>query len=130
MDESGHREVRQLGQPVISCLARVEVPAALWGKERSGELSGTDAGLLVTEFIGDYEGGADESPRFVALALEERILRVAAGLCARHGLRAYDGVQLASAVAARAVDPACSGFACFDAELTRAAAREGFDIPI
>lgn len=122
--------MRRLGPLVISCLARVEIPAALWGEERSGELSGADAGALVTEFIADYEGTADESPRFVALALEEAILGSAAKLCGTHGLRAYDGVQLASAVAARDIDPGCAGFACFDAELTGAAAREGFDIPI
>lgn len=108
----------------------MEIPAALWGKERSGELSGADAGVLVIEFIADYEGSADGSPRFVALGLDEAILGVAANLCGAHGLRAYDGVQLASAVAARRVDPACSGFACFDADLTSAAAREGFDISL
>jgi predicted nucleic acid-binding protein len=44
---------------------------------------------------------------------------------ARHALRAYDAVQLASALAVRELDPRCSHFACFDTELRRAASRAG-----
>ncbi len=43
-----------------------------------------------------------------------------------YGLRAYDAVQLASAEAARAADPGCDSFACFDASLRDAAAGAGF----
>jgi hypothetical protein len=35
-------------------------------------------------------------------------------------------LQLASALAVREVDPRCDQFACFDAELRRAASRAGF----
>jgi hypothetical protein len=41
-------------------------------------------------------------------------------------VRAYDAVQLASALAARAANPGCREFACFDEGLRAAAAREGF----
>lgn len=55
------------------------------------------------------------------------LLEDAARLTAQ-GLRAYDAVQLASAVRARAADPELVSFACFDAGLRRAAARAGFSL--
>jgi len=43
-----------------------------------------------------------------------------------HALRSGDAVQLAAALAARAVEPACDSMLVFDEALRRAAAREGF----
>ncbi|MDQ6783137.1 MAG: hypothetical protein M3063_06800 [Actinomycetota bacterium] len=43
-----------------------------------------------------------------------------------HGLRAYDAVQLGSALAVRDVEKGCRSVAAFDAGLRRAAAAEGF----
>jgi uncharacterized protein len=54
------------------------------------------------------------------------VLITAAREAARHALRAYDAVQLASALAVREIDPRCSHFARFDANLRRAAGRAGF----
>jgi uncharacterized protein len=50
----------------------------------------------------------------------------AARLAAVHGLRAHDAVQLATARAVRAADPAVARFAAFDRGLRAAAAVEGF----
>jgi predicted nucleic acid-binding protein len=107
-------------------LARVEVPAALWRKTRTGELEDGAASVLVSAFEFDFHGDSDSGPRFTVLSLTEPVLIAAAREAARHALRAYDAVQLASALAVRDLDPRCSQFACFDSELRRAASRAGF----
>jgi predicted nucleic acid-binding protein len=123
-DEPGSDHVRELADVVVSALARVEVPAALWRKCRTGELDVAAARTLVDEFEADYHGGA-AAPRFAAIAVSSSILEEAARLTAGHGLRAYDAVQLASALAARAALPTLSVMAVFDRALSAAAAAEG-----
>jgi len=119
--------VCRLGPLVVSCLARVEVPAALWRKQRLREISSEDAELLSAAFAADYRGTVDDAARFAVIALTEAILEAGAEACAVHGLRAYDGIQLATAVAARGADAGCARFVCFDADLSAAAGRVGFD---
>ena len=125
-DEPGHREVRSLSEILVSALVRVEVPAAIWRKQRIGELSAESAAVLVAEFVADYQGTATEAPRFAPIAITGAVLDDAAHLCAVHGLRAYDAVQLASARAAASADHSCRSFAAFDLVLRAAAAVEGF----
>jgi len=127
-DEPGHEHVRRLVSVAVAQLARVEVPAALWRKQRLGELSADDARLLAADFEADYFGADSEPPRFAPVATTAGILDEAARLCASHGLRAYDAVQLSSALAARRADDSCTSFAAFDRSLRRAAATEGFDL--
>lgn len=126
-DEQGFHEVRSLTALAVSQMARVEVPAAIWGKHRLGELAEGEAQVLVADFEADYFGTGEE-PRFAAVTLTAEVLDGAARLCAAHGLRAYDAVQLSSALAARTADPSCSGFAAFDQRLRTAAAIEGFSL--
>ena len=127
--ESGHAAIRAMAKPlVISSLARVEVPAALWGKSRTGELSAADAAVLVSAFEFDFHGDKVEESIFAVVAVDEAIVVSAARHAARHGLRAYDAVQLASAVAARDADPSVDTFAVFDKKLRDAAAVEGFAV--
>ena len=125
-DEEGHVAVRRLDAVAIAQIARVEVPAALWRKQRTGELSEEQARLLSADFEADYFGTDDEMPRFIAVRTTAELLDHAARLCAVHGLRAYDGIQLSSALAARRADPDCAQFAAFDRSLRTAAAAEGF----
>jgi len=125
-DEPGHEEIRAVEILVLSCLARVEVPSALWRKCRCGELSDTDAAVLCTAFEIDYAGTADVPARFLVLGVLPSLLEDAARLVAAHGLRAYDALQLASARAAREADASCDTFACTDTTLRAAAAAEGF----
>lgn len=126
-DEDAHELVRSIAEPlVVSSLARVEVPAALWRKQRLDEVGAEDAAVLIAAFEADLFGADTESPQFAAIALTARVLDEAALLCARHPLRAGDAVQLASAAAARAADPECATVAAFDLVLRRAAAAEGF----
>ncbi len=125
-DEPGHRAIRALELLVISAIARVEVPSALWRKARTRELDDSAASILVSAFELDFHG--DPAPRFTIVSLTEPVLVAAAREASRHSLRAYDAVQLASAFAVRESDPRCSHFACFDADLRRAASREGFTL--
>jgi uncharacterized protein len=113
---------------LVSDLARVEVPAALWKKHRAGELSSDDAQLLAAQFTADQRGTRSTAPRWPSLTVTRNILDNAGHLAAVHSLRAYDAVQLATALAARAVDPSVALFVCFDKGLNKAAATEGFNL--
>jgi predicted nucleic acid-binding protein len=125
-DEPGSEQIRRLSNIVVSALARIEVPAAIWRKQRLGELSVDDAGVLVDEFGWDWRCEPAGEIAFAVVAVTEPVLDEAARVVARHPLRAYDAVQLASALAARTADPELTRFACFDEELARAARAEGF----
>jgi predicted nucleic acid-binding protein len=125
-DEPDHELVRGQGSLVVSALARVEVPAAIWRKHRMGQLDPADAAILVAAFEADYHGSAEDQPRFAVVASTTTVLDAAAALAGVHGLRAYDAVQLASAKAAAEAIPDCRTMAAFDSTLRAAAAKEGF----
>ncbi len=127
-NEAGEEAVRGLDTLVVSALARVEVPSALWRKARTGELEDSAASILVRAFELDFHGDSHLESRFTIVALSEPILVAAARESARGELRAYDAVQLASALAVRDFDPQCSHFACFDRDLRRAAGHAGFSL--
>jgi hypothetical protein len=127
-DEAAHEPIRAVDVLVVSCVARVEVPAALWRKRRMGELAQEDAAVLIASFELDYAGTTDTAARFVVVGLPPALLDEAARLVATHRLRAFDAVQLASALAARRADASCDSFACSDAALRTAAAAEGFHL--
>ncbi len=128
-DEANHEAVRSVpGPQAVSVLARVEVPAALWRKHRLGELSTDDVALLVADFEADWFCAEQDGPAFAAVPVTDAILDGAALQVARYGLRAFDAVQLATAVAVRTVDPSASTFAAFDVALRAAAVREAFTL--
>ena len=104
-------------------MARVEVASAFWRKLRSGELRRSQASALAEQFRADLDGTLEEPPRFVIVADALPVLAAAAHLVAIHPLRAYDAVQLASALAV-----APDRFACFDSDLREAAAIEGLEL--
>jgi len=112
----------------VSVVARLEVPAALCRKHRSGELSLEDASVLVEAFEWEWFGGAGTTGRFAVVPLVDTVLETAAGLTDVHGLRAYDAMQLASALLARSVDPGLAEVVCFDTELAAAARLERFRV--
>jgi predicted nucleic acid-binding protein len=126
--EAGAPLVRALDAIAASHLARVEVPAAFWRKHRVGEISAADVAVLVAAFEADWFGTDEDNPRFAAVSVTRPVLDDAARLVARHGLRAYDAVQLASACATRAAVDDDVIFAAFDARLCDAAATEGFEL--
>lgn len=127
-DETGARLVRGLDSLVIAELARVEVPAALCRKQRTGELTAADAQILVAEFEADYFGVEAQPPRFAAITASAELLDVAARLVATHGLRAYDAVQLSCALTAQTLLGEPTAFAAFDVQLRSAAAAEGLSL--
>lgn len=128
VDENGHQAIRALEAVVVAQVARVEVPAAFWRKHRLGELDAEDARVLTSDFEADFYGTSDEGPRFAVVLATNGVLEEAARLCARFPLRAYDAVQLASALAVRAVEPEIAGMAVFDTTLGAAAAAEGLAV--
>lgn len=113
---------------IVSALARVELPAAFWRKHRIGELDAEDAAILTQAFESDLFGSDTEPSRFAVVGVTQPILDRAAELTATHGLRAYDAVQLSTAIAVRSADPECRSLACSDGELRAAAASSGFDL--
>ncbi len=126
-DEHDSRRVHELersGPAVVSILARAEVPAALWRKVRTGELSMDDAALLTLAFEADWHGEPAHDGRFTVVALPTSVAADAATLCSRHPLTAYDAVQLASALAVHAEEPDLA-FSTFERRLARAAGAEG-----
>lgn len=128
-DEDDSDSIQALAAPlVVSALARVEVPAAIWRKRRLGELDDADAATLVDAFEADWFGSPGRGPRFLVVDARPQLLDGAARLIAVHALRAYQGVQLASALAARSADPSCDTFTVFDGALRRAAITEGLQL--
>lgn len=111
---------------VISELTRVEVHAALWRKHRVGGFSAQDARDLCRQFSIDFAFWVSPQDTQVIKASTD-ILYTAADLVARHPLRAYDAVQLASALEVLHVVGECS-FGCFDRQLSTAAAIEGLPL--
>jgi uncharacterized protein len=127
-DEPGHERIGEIGVMVVSQLARVEVPAALWRKQRMGEISADQARVLCQDFEADYFGVGRDEPRLASVVPTVQVLDRAAHLCAVHGLRAYDAVQLGTALAVHDLEPSCATFAAFDDRLRQAAAVEGFSL--
>lgn len=102
------------------------MPAAIRRKQRLGELSDEDAGVLVEAFEWDWFGDGDVPGAFAIVQVTAEVLEAAVRALSAHPLRAYEAVQLASALAARAADLDLLDFACFDEALTAAARAEGF----
>lgn len=67
-EESDHELVRSIDVLIVSQVARVEVPAALWRKQRLGELGADQARLLSDDFEADFFGTDGDEPRFSSLA--------------------------------------------------------------
>lgn len=127
-DEEGSEGIRAQSVMAVSEIARVEVCAAFWRKQRLGQLSLGSVGTLARLFEGDFAGRALTGTVLLPVAVTSDIIGRAARLLASTGLRAYDAVQLASALAARDADPECSVFAAFDGQLRTAAAQSGFTL--
>ncbi len=93
-----------------------------------GQLSEQDAHELAAGFASDFHGTPSQPPRFIAAVATMDIVDLAAALTEKHGLRAYDAVQLATAITIRRLQPACDTFVCFDHGLAAAADIERFTI--
>jgi uncharacterized protein len=124
--ERHHESVRQIDQTiVVSFLAGVEVPSAFWKKHRIGEIDAADASVLSAAFAADLAGDGGADGRFVAIDAGKAVIAQAVAAIARHPIRAYDAVQLASAMVVREALGGLDGFVAFDVALRAAAAAEG-----
>lgn len=103
----------------VARIAFVETHSALARAHAAGRLRSSDADEARSRFGVLWAAAA-------VIELDAVLAGRAAALATRHRLRAYDAVQLASALAARGDQPLT--FACFDEELAGAARREGFAV--
>jgi hypothetical protein len=107
---------------LISEITKVEVVNAVMKKERTGNISPTEADLAIDEFL--FHVGSQYQIVSVRPTMTDR----AVILVRRHVLRAYDAVQLATALEINAVgSPIGSSliFVSADAALNQAALGEG-----
>lgn len=115
IQEPGSRWVRQLlrgkaARAFISPLSGAEVLAAIARKERLGELDHATRERVATAFRTDYRH------RFVHTPLMGRVIEEAMGLVLAHPLRAYDAVQLASALLLPTASPRLRPFSFVSAD--------------
>jgi predicted nucleic acid-binding protein len=104
---------------VILSLAQVEFRSAVRRRERDGQIPGSDANKMIESFHRHSEG------RFMVERFSDFLLDVASLLVDRHGLRAYDAMQLAGYLTLRAksgIDTPI--FVCADKKLLDAAQLE------
>ncbi|HXE31272.1 MAG TPA: type II toxin-antitoxin system VapC family toxin [Terriglobales bacterium] len=110
----------QHGELYLSALAVVEFTAALRVLERTGRVHPADVTELLAQFR-EHQG-----LRFVRTAVNDAVIEAALRLLDRHALRAYDALQLASALVLGRQLPD-TRFVCSDQALALAARAEGLD---
>jgi predicted nucleic acid-binding protein len=111
--DAGHRFA-------ILSLAQVEFRSAIRRQQRSGEIPGVEAGLLLESFRLHSEG------RFLVQPLTDTVLDVACALLDTYPLRGFDAMQLAGYLTLRSVSGADEPvFICADRALLAAARNEG-----
>jgi predicted nucleic acid-binding protein len=128
--ERGARRLVRLcrGRRLIVCrLTRVELASALRRKQRTGELPAAAVARTWARFE------RERHARYETLPLGDDVLDLAAQLLARHTLRAYDAVQLASALRINR-ELAAMGvgfrFVTADRNQEAAATAEGLDVEL
>ena len=108
---------------VILSLSRVELRAAVQRRVRSRDLSKANASAALTAF-NDHLGSV-----YIVQQVTEALIERAQGLIDRHGLRAYDSIQLAACLTLPMQDSEQrSTFTCADARLVAAAEKEGWPV--
>ena len=99
----------------------VEYVSALSRRERDGSLTADEVARRLVRLRALSEIWYEVQPDRRVKNLAQRLLRV-------HPLRAADSFQLAAALAVVDQVPTNMGFVCFDAQLNRAASREGLRV--
>lgn len=123
LDEPGSDLVDGVDGWVTSSISTVEVSGAIWRRVRMRQLAAQDAAVLAAQAAADLHAG---SLKAVVMPPHDAVLTRARQLTATDGLRAYDAMQLATAIVARDAYPDLAHFACFDEQLCTAAAAHGF----
>lgn len=119
------RAAEPTARVIVSILAYTEAASAVSRREAAGELSRRQANQLMRHLTQDFEG--DRRP-YEIIDVTGGIAHHAPVLARTHRLRAYDAIQLATALAARAATPEGIEFvfATTDNALYEAAQAEGF----
>jgi len=76
----------------VARITGAEVVAAITRRQRRGDITPDDAGLVLTAFRHDFPAA------FEVIEITSAIIGQAMNLAERHGLRGYDAVQLAAAL--------------------------------
>jgi len=121
VSEPGSGTVRSLlrrKHRAVSALSSVEIPAALWRRVREGDIDEKAVRRQVARIVSDLRHFDVVEPR-------GRVLALARDLVERHPLRAYDAVQLASALHLARATGLSLAFASADVALGEAAEAEG-----
>ena len=103
-----------------SMVSGAEVPAVLAKAVRTGALEQPEAQLALADFWRQWQG-------YARVDVSEGLVRRAAELAWRHGLRGYDAVHLASALELQDRSDKAVVLATFDRQLARAARELGMD---
>jgi predicted nucleic acid-binding protein len=123
-DEQGATATRAASKTATarftSMVAYAEMRSAFARKRRFGDITAEKYERYKSEFERDW-------PRFEALPLDERRARRAGELAEAHGLKGFDAIHLASAEYFHRVLGETT-FACFDADLSRAASACGLTL--
>lgn len=112
------RFFRAGSQLAVSSLARVEVSAALFKRARAGDLTSDVAGSHAAHVAADLE-------EMHVVEARGPVLELATDLVSRRPLRAYDAVQLASAMRLSRAAGVAVTLVCADDALCVAAVGEG-----
>lgn len=120
VDEAGSDEVQALADQAemiaTSVLAYPEARSAFARLRREGLVDEEESSQLKADLDRDW-------PRYLALEVSEEIWRRAGDLSEQHGLRAFDGLHLASFLSLAAADLGMPiRFSSFDERLDAAAA--------
>ena len=102
----------------VSLVAFAEARAAFARKRRERAVKPKDYRLIVREFDDDWD-------HYFIVDVTEPLVKRAAQLADKHGLRGYDAIQLSSAIVLREQSGEAVSFCCFDGRLLRASRREG-----
>jgi predicted nucleic acid-binding protein len=125
VDEDGSVLVRQRRDEATSVatslVTLVEARAALARRRHQGDVSPAHHRDVLEDLAGDWE-------RVVRIGLNEPLVERAARLAEIHRLRAYDAIQLASALLFAERLGEDTVFGSWDDALDAAAAREGFQV--
>ena len=132
VNEAGSAWVRRSSDPTsgnvcwISDLTRVELLAAIYGKSRAGQITLLEAQQAEAVFRNEV------TTHYQIIPVTNAALIWAMRLVTRHPLRAYDAVQLATALEWQALQsaygPASLTFVSADLALNRVAATEGLAV--
>ena len=103
-----------------SIIAYTEMRSALARNRRSGEITADQLVRFKLKLESDWSS-------FEIISIDESVVRTAGDFAEQYSLRGFDAVHLASAEALRDIFGPIT-FACFDAELSRAAIACGMSL--